>query len=88
MFSKTAELFEITQDQNCTDPSWAKKEESIPALLRELTVSSRSNHFNMGFNFNVLASSGPFHLYVEGALASICRSKNKSEKGNSVNTLI
>lgn len=38
-FVKTAELFEITQDENWSDPSWAAKEDSIPALLKELTVS-------------------------------------------------
>lgn len=36
---KTAELFEITQDENWSDPSWAAKEDSIPALVKELTVS-------------------------------------------------
>lgn len=47
---KTAELFEITQDQSWSDPSWAAKEASIPALLKELTVSpalcSNKKHFN------------------------------------------
>ena len=37
---KAAELFEITQDHSWTDPSWAAKEESIPALLKDLTVST------------------------------------------------
>lgn len=37
---KAAELFEITQDPGWSDPSWAAKEDSIPALLKELTVSS------------------------------------------------
>lgn len=37
---QASELFEITQDCDWTDPSWAAKEESIPALLKELTVSS------------------------------------------------
>ncbi|XP_031729025.1 nesprin-2-like, partial [Anarrhichthys ocellatus] len=31
--TKAAELFEITQDPGWSDPSWAAKEESIPALL-------------------------------------------------------
>ncbi|KAG8013457.1 Nesprin-2 [Nibea albiflora] len=35
--TQTAELFEITQDQSWSDPSWAAKEASIPALLKELT---------------------------------------------------
>ncbi|KAM6917368.1 uncharacterized protein PEZ65_013189 [Lycodopsis pacificus] len=34
--TKAAELFEITQDPGWSDPSWAAKEESIPALLKEL----------------------------------------------------
>nr|XP_020467229.1 uncharacterized protein LOC109966618 [Monopterus albus] len=34
---QAAELFEITQDPGWSEPSWAAKEESIPALLKELT---------------------------------------------------
>lgn len=39
VFLKAAELVEITQDQSWSDPTWTAKEESIPALLKELTVS-------------------------------------------------
>ncbi|KAM3595037.1 uncharacterized protein V6R79_017444 [Siganus canaliculatus] len=35
--SQATELFEITQDQVWSGPSWAAKEESIPTLLKELT---------------------------------------------------
>lgn len=57
--SQAAELFEITQDQNWTDPSWADEEEWIPALLRDLTVSPArihvaSNSFNI---FRVVSSA-------------------------------
>lgn len=38
--TQAAELLEITQDCGRSDPSWAAKEESIPVLLKELTVSS------------------------------------------------
>lgn len=40
VFLKAAELVEVTQDQSWSDPTWTAKEESIPALLKELTVSS------------------------------------------------
>lgn len=36
---QAAELFEVTQDPDWVDPSCAIKEENIPALLKELTVS-------------------------------------------------
>ncbi|KAL3969167.1 solute carrier family 6 (neurotransmitter transporter) member 19 [Sarotherodon galilaeus] len=35
--TQAAELVEITQDQSWSDPTWTAKEESIPALLKELT---------------------------------------------------
>ncbi|GLD71902.1 nesprin-2, partial [Lates japonicus] len=37
LHSQAAKLFELTQDHDWADPSWAAKEESIPALLKELT---------------------------------------------------
>ncbi|XP_047197727.1 nesprin-2 isoform X1 [Hippoglossus stenolepis] len=37
--TKAAKLFEITQDRDWADPSGAAKEESIPALLKELTAA-------------------------------------------------
>lgn len=40
VFLKAAELVEVTQDQSWSDPTWTAKEESVPALLKELTVSS------------------------------------------------
>lgn len=48
---KAAELFEITQDRIWSDPSWAAEDESIPALLKELTVSST---FNIGLFFGFI----------------------------------
>lgn len=40
VFLQATQLFEITQDPSWSDPSWKTMEESIPALLKNLTVSS------------------------------------------------
>ncbi|CAB1456440.1 unnamed protein product [Pleuronectes platessa] len=37
--TRAAKLFEVTQDRDWADPSWAAKEESIPALLKELMAA-------------------------------------------------
>nr|XP_033499149.1 nesprin-2 [Epinephelus lanceolatus] len=38
--TQAAELFKTTQDPGWSDPSWAAKEEAIPALLKELTEAA------------------------------------------------
>lgn len=46
---QAAELYEITQDESWSDQSCTTKDDCIPALLKELTVSSTPMPFSKSF---------------------------------------